>query len=196
MADDNSRDEDAAPEAPDAGDSPASPEDALESPTTGLAPEDLAEGSLAEGGDSSTGHSVAEFGVERYVHAAFLATAVVAAYLLGKILQAGWSYLLDWPDAVRQFPMLLEYSEEQRGSLTLLIGAVLGALLVLRYYRRPFVRNWATGVAGELSRVTWPSKDAVTSGTVVVLVAGAVATFYVAVLDRLWGYLTNLVYGT
>ena len=27
----------------------------------------------------------------------------------------------------------------------------LGALIVLRYYRRPFVRNWATGVAGELA---------------------------------------------
>ena len=139
---------------------------------------------------------VSELGVERYVHAAFLAAAVISAYILGKILGAGWTYLLDWPDAVRQVPQLLEYSEEQRGSLTLLIGTVLGALIVLRYYRRPFVRNWATGVAGELSRVTWPSKDAVTSGTVVVLVAGAVATFYVAVLDRLWGYLTNLVYGT
>jgi preprotein translocase subunit SecE len=192
MADDNSRDEDAAPEAPDAGDSPASPE----SPTTALGRDDLAEGSLTEGAETSDGHVVAAFGVERYVHAAFLAAAVVTAYLLGKILQAAWSYLLDWPEAVRQFPTLLEYSEEQRGSLTLLIGAVLGGLLVLRYYRRPFVRNWATGVAGELSRVTWPSKDAVTSGTVVVLVAGAVATFYVAVLDRLWGYLTNLVYGT
>jgi preprotein translocase subunit SecE len=182
MADDNSRDEDAAPEAPEGETSATGAEG-------GIVP-------VADEGSTAPGPAVSEIGVERYVHAAFLATAVVSAYLLGKILQAAWSYLLDWPDAVRQVPALLEYSEEQRGSLTLLIGAVLGALLVLRYYRRPFVRNWATGVAGELSRVTWPSKDAVTSGTVVVLVAGAVATFYVAVLDRLWGYLTNLVYGT
>lgn len=138
----------------------------------------------------------AVFGVDKYVHASFLAAAVVIAYLLSKVLGAAWSSLLDWPEAVRRYPVLLDFSEEQRSSWTLLIGAVLGGLLVLRYYRRPSVRNWASGVAGELSRVTWPSKDTVTSGTVVVLVAGAIATFYVAVLDRLWGYLTNLVYGT
>lgn len=176
MADDSSRDEEAAE-----GTSPEQPGE----------PE-------AQAGTESAGEHVAAtmLGVERYVHAAFLAAALLSAYLLGKLLHTGWNRLLDWPEAVRQFPALLEYTEEQRGSLTLLIGAVLGALIVLRYYRRPFVRNWATGVAGELSRVTWPSKDAVTNGTVVVLVAGAVATFYVAVLDRLWGYLTNLVYGT
>jgi len=183
MADETKRDEEADAGTAQAEESPQTSEALVQSSAEGL--ED-AEGAPATGA----------LGVERYVHAAFLAAAVVAAYVLGKVLAAGWSYLLDWPDAVRQFPALLEYTEEQRGSLTLLIGAVLGALLVLRYYRRPFVRNWATGVAGELSRVTWPSKDAVTSGTVVVLVAGAVATFYVAVLDRLWGYLTNLVYGT
>jgi preprotein translocase subunit SecE len=183
MADDSSRDEEAA-EAP--------PEGAPSAEDQRLVESDAETGIEAVAGEPAA----ALIGVERYVHAAFLAAAVIAAYVLGKVLHAGWNRLMDWPEAVRQFPALLEYTEDQRGSVTLLIGAVLGALIVLRYYRRPFVRNWATGVAGELSRVTWPSKDAVTSGTVVVLVAGAVATFYVAVLDRLWGYLTNLVYGT
>jgi len=189
MADDTSRDEDAAPEDAPEGDAPEA-----DGSTSALAA-GPGSGSELSPGDPEKG-TASELGVERYVHAAFLATALLSAYLLGKLLGAGWGYLLDWPDVVRRYPVLLEYTEEQRGSITLLIGAVLGALLVLRYYRRPFVRNWATGVAGELSRVTWPSKDAVTNGTVVVLVAGAVATFYVAVLDRLWGYLTNLVYGT
>jgi len=189
MADDTSRNEDdAAPEDAPEGDAPEA-----DGSTSALA---AGPGSAEVAALDADKGAASELGVERYVHAAFLATALLSAYLLGKLLGAGWGYLLDWPDVVRRYPLLLEYTEEQRGSITLLIGAVLGALLVLRYYRRPFVRNWATGVAGELSRVTWPSKDAVTNGTVVVLVAGAVATFYVAVLDRLWGYLTNLVYGT
>ena len=33
------------------------------------------------------------------------------------------------------------------------------------------------------------------NGTVVVLVATAIATAYVALLDRFWGFLTHLVYG-
>jgi preprotein translocase subunit SecE len=75
------------------------------------------------------------------------------------------------------------------------VGAVLGLALVFWYYRKESVRNWAGEVASELSRVTWPNKETVTNGTMVVLVATLVATVYVAILDRFWGYLTNLVYG-
>ena len=134
-------------------------------------------------------------GVEKYVHAAFFAAGILAAFLGGKILLSVWNNLAEWPQAVRSMPFLIQYSEEERGTITLIIGAVLGVFLILRYYRRPAVRSWATSVAGELARVTWPSKDTVTNGTIVVLVAGAIATLYIALLDRLWGYLTNLVYG-
>lgn len=136
-----------------------------------------------------------EVGVEKYVHAAFIAAALLSAFLGGKVLLSLWNNLAEWPQAVRSLPFLIEYTEEERGTWTLIIGAVLGVLGILRYYRRPNVRSWATSVAGELARVTWPSKDTVTNGTIVVLIAGAIATVYIALLDRLWGYLTNLVYG-
>lgn len=139
--------------------------------------------------------AAAVLGVQRYVHAAFFGGGILAAYLLGKLFQSAWNSLAEWPAAVRAMPILIEYAEDERASITLIIGAVVGLLLVLRYYRRPAVRGWATDVATELARVTWPSKDTVTNGTIVVLIAGAVATFYIAVLDRLWGYLTNLIYG-
>jgi preprotein translocase subunit SecE len=145
----------------------------------------------AEEADLAAGH----IGVQRYVHAAFFASGILAAYLSGKVLLSAWNTLADWPEAVRSLPLLIEYTEDERASLTLVIGAVVGVLLVLRYYRRPAVRSWATDVASELSRVTWPDKETVTNGTIVVLVAGAIATLYIALLDRLWGYLTNLIYG-
>jgi preprotein translocase subunit SecE len=140
-------------------------------------------------------HLATEAGVEKYVHAAFFAAAILAAFLGGKMLLSLWNNVVEWPAAVRALPVLLEYTEEERGNITLIIGTVLGVFTILRYYRRPSVRSWATSVAGELARVTWPSKDTVTNGTIVVLVAGAIATVYVALLDRLWSYLTNLVYG-
>lgn len=152
---------------------------------------EAAEGEDASGEEPEAGH----VGVERYVHAAFFAFGILVAYLSGKVLASAWNSLADWPAAVQSLPFLIEYGEDERASLTLVIGAVLGVVLVLRYYRRPSVRSWATAVASELARVTWPSKETVTNGTIVVLVAGAVATLYIALLDRLWGYLTNLVYG-
>ncbi|NJD18304.1 MAG: preprotein translocase subunit SecE [Gemmatimonadetes bacterium] len=49
--------------------------------------------------------------------------------------------------------------------------------------------------AVELAKVTWPTKKEVTRNTAIVIVASLVATFYLALLDRFWGFVTNLVYG-
>lgn len=191
-SDDNNKDLDPDASAPESGE-PSDRSEAIERQG-----EDAIEASESEvvgqegvTDDPEAGH----IGVQRYVHASFFLAGILAAYLSGKVLAAAWNALADWPEAVRSLPVLIEYTEDERASLTLVIGAVVGVLLVLRYYRRPAVRSWATDVASELSRVTWPNKDTVTNGTIVVLVAGAVATLYIALLDRLWGYLTNLIYG-
>ena len=137
----------------------------------------------------------AQLGTSKYVHAAFFGAAILAAYICGKILQGVWNNLAEWPLAVRHVPQLVGYPEEERETLTLILGAVVGLLLVLRLYRKPNIKNWANDVASELARVTWPTKDQVTNGTIVVVVASIVAAIYVAILDRFWGFLTNLVYG-
>ena len=74
-------------------------------------------------------------------------------------------------------------------------GALIGVLAVVQSYRKEHIRRWADEVALELTKVTWPNREAVSNGTVVVLVATAIATAYVALLDRFWGFLTHLVYG-
>ena len=96
---------------------------------------------------------------------------------------------------MRAIPQLVEYAEDERETWTLIVGAVVGVLVVLRVYSRPGVRTWANEVAVELSRVTWPNREAVTNGTVVVVVASIIAAVYVSVLDRLWAFLSTLVYG-
>lgn len=148
-----------------------------------------------EEGDDDVGRLPAVLGVDRYVHAAFFVAALIASYLAAQILGLLWSTLTGIPEAVRAVPLLLEYNEDERGTICLVIGTVVGVLSVLRYYRRPSVKGWALGVAQELGRVTWPARDTVTNGTLVVIVASLIATIYVTLLDRFWGYLTNLVYG-
>ena len=137
----------------------------------------------------------ANLGATKYVHAAFFAAGILGAYLSGKILAAIWNRLAEWPAAVRQVPQLLRYGEEERGSITLAAGAIIGLIGVIQTYRKEHIRRWADEVALELSKVTWPNKETVTNGTIVVVVASAVAAVYIALLDRLWAFITTLVYG-
>jgi preprotein translocase subunit SecE len=67
--------------------------------------------------------------------------------------------------------------------------------MVARTYRKPEVRTWADEVAAELQKVVWPSRKEVTSSTFIVIVASTLATVYLALLDRLWAFVTNIVYG-
>ncbi len=148
-----------------------------------------------ESGEVEFDGAAGQLGTERYVHAAFFAAGVLVAYLSGKVLAAIWNGLAEWPTAVRALPQLLNYAEDERPSFTMVIGAVVGVLTVVYFARQREVRQWADEVAAELYKVHWPDRETVTNGTVVVIVAGVFATLYVGLLDRLWSFITNLVYG-
>lgn len=162
---------------------------------------ETAGGAVGEPGDiEATGETVEEdaavsFGSERYVHAAFFAAGILAAFVASKMFVLVWNSLSGWSPAVRALPQLVGYTEEQRDSIGLVVGAVIGALTVIQAYRKESVRIWASEVAAELSKVTWPTREAVLNGTLVVVVASALATVYVTILDRIWSFLTTLVYG-
>ena len=149
----------------------------------------------AAGGSQDDRGAATSFGATKYVHAAFFAVGILAAFLGSKILGGAWTHLAEWPAAVRAVPQLLAFSEEQRDTYCLVGGAVIGAVGVLQAYRKDGVRSWADEVATELAKVSWPNREAVFNGTLVVIVASMIAAVYVAVLDRFWGFLTTWVYG-
>jgi preprotein translocase SecE subunit len=151
---------------------------------------------LAAPGEGDDAVDVAStLGSERYVHAAFFVAGILGAYIASKVLVLAWSQLSGWPAAVRAVPQLVSYTEEQRDTIALVAGAIVGTLLVVQSYRKETVRTWAGEVAAELSKVTWPNREAVLNGTLVVVVASTIGTIYIAVLDKIWGFLTTLVYG-
>ena len=117
------------------------------------------------------------------------------AFVASKTLVLAWNSLAAWAPAVRTLPALVSYSEEQRDTVAMVAGAGIGTLTIVQAYRKENVRTWANEVAAELSKVTWPTREAVLNGTVVVVVASALATVYVTILDRIWSFLTTLVYG-
>lgn len=134
-------------------------------------------------------------GATRYVHAAFFLAAILGAYVVSKLLTLGWGFLAEWPAAVRSVPQLVAYAEDEREGFTLVAGAIAGTIAVIQVYRREGIRRWADDVAMELSRVTWPTRETVMNGTIVVVLASTIGTVYVAILDRFWSFLTTLVYG-
>ena len=134
-------------------------------------------------------------GAARYVHAAFFLAAILGAYVVSKLLMLGWGLLAEWPAAVRSVPQLVAYAEDEREGFTLVAGAIAGTIAVIQVYRREGIRRWADDVATELSRVTWPTRETVMNGTIVVVLASTIGTVYVAILDRFWSFLTTLVYG-
>jgi len=153
--------------------------------------------SLAKASDGEDNEAVepTNLGALRYVHAAFFIGGILVAFVAHKILGLAWGWLANWPAAVRAVPQLVSYAEPDREGFTLVAGALVGALAVIQTYRREGIRRGADEVALELSKVTWPTREVVMNGTLVVVVASMIATAYVAVLDRFWGFLTTLVYG-
>jgi preprotein translocase subunit SecE len=160
------------------------------------------ESPLAEGpggappaGDDPDAAVATQLGATKYVQTAFFAGGIAVAYVVSKLLNLLWNTLAEWPPAVRYVPQLLRYAEDERPSFTLIAGAIVGVIVTVIYYRKESIRGWAFDVASELGKVTWPKREAVTNGTIVVLAAGAFATVYVGLLDRLWSFVTMLVYG-
>jgi preprotein translocase subunit SecE len=148
-----------------------------------------------EAGDSE--EAIArQLGADRYVMAGFFAVAILGGYVLGKVAQTLWANLAsrDWFN--QALPSLAAVSDESRTTFSMVFGGVIALVAVLRTYRRPDVRTWTDEVASELMKVKWPTKKDVTSSTLVVIAASSFATLYLALLDRLWSFVTSIVYRT
>ncbi len=127
--------------------------------------------------------------------AGFFATAMLGAYVLGRAVQSLWIAATpkDW--FFGNFPRLAAVADEDKGTYSILLGGLIALVLVYRTYKKPEVRTWSDEVAAELAKVVWPSRKEVTNSTFIVIVASAAATIYLALLDRLWAFVTNIVYG-
>jgi preprotein translocase subunit SecE len=145
-----------------------------------------------DGGSSAP----AQLGATRHVLAGFFAAGIAIAYLVGKVLSGTWNRLADNAWLAQRAPFLSRIAEDDRPTYTTLLGAVIGAFVAIYAYRRPDVRSWTNEVAAELAKVSWPSKKEVTNSTMVVILTGTFATVFLALLDRFWGFVTNLVYGS
>jgi preprotein translocase subunit SecE len=132
------------------------------------------------GSDSPT-----QLGTRRFVYAGYFAGALGIAFLVSKALEFGWLKLQSFKPVVG----------DPRDEILLPVSGLIGFGVALYYWRRTRARQLAEEVATEMSKVTWPSRTEVTNGTVVVILTTLVSTVFFALMDKFWGFVTNLVYG-
>jgi preprotein translocase subunit SecE len=137
-----------------------------------------------------------QLGATRHVLAGFFAAGIAVAFVVSKVLSGTWNRLADNPWVANHAPFVSRIAEDERPTFTMLVGAAAGICGAVYSYRRPDIRTWTNEVAAELAKVTWPSKREVTNSTMVVIAASMFATVFLALLDRFWGFVTNLVYGS
>ncbi len=205
-ADESSSDSDE-DEASDEDDADASSEDEDEASDSdedeAAAKDDAASGSedaLAarseEDGEGDEEALPTQLGSGRFVFAAFFGGAIVGAYVLGKSIHGLWAHFANRDFFVDNAPMLAGLPDETKETYAMIVGAVIAVLFVFRTYRRQSVRDWSEAVSAELVKVKWPNRKEVQSSTFVVLATSAVATAYLFLMDRFWGFVTDLIYGT
>ncbi|MDI3288114.1 preprotein translocase subunit SecE [Polyangium sp. 15x6] len=149
-----------------------------------------------EAGEDGEVAAARQLGADRYVMAGFFGAAILGAYVVGKAIHGIWANLANRDWFSRAVPALAAVADEDKATYATVIAGVVAVIVTLRTYRRPDVREWTDEVASELIKVKWPTKKDVTNSTVVVIAASAVATLYLALLDRLWSFVTGIVYGT
>jgi preprotein translocase subunit SecE len=147
----------------------------------------------AGGTPDDDGHDVApvgasspsQLGTRRFVYAGYFAAAIAIAFLASKIIDFGWL------KAQAYKPAIGEPSDE----IVMPVSALIGGGAALYYWTHTRARELADEVATEMSKVTWPTRTEVTNGTFVVIVTTVISTVFFALMDKFWGFVTNLVYG-
>jgi preprotein translocase subunit SecE len=129
--------------------------------------------------------SPSQLGTRRFVYAAYFAGAIAIAFLLSKVLDFAWYRLQTWKPQIG----------EPRDEIIMPLSALAGVVAAIYFWFRTRARELAEQVANEMSKVTWPTRTEVTNGTFVVIVTTIISTVFFALMDRFWGFVTNLVYG-
>lgn len=139
--------------------------------------------------------AAAQLGTDRYVMAGFFAAAILGGYVLGRVIHGLWANLANRDWFGQAVPWLAAVPDEDKSAYGTVVGGIIALIVVIRAYRKPDLRAWCDEVAAELSKVKWPTRKEVSNSTLVVIAASAIATIYLALLDRLWAFVTNIVYG-
>jgi preprotein translocase subunit SecE len=114
----------------------------------------------------------------KWTHVMFAVAGLVVAWLLAKCGDWAWSYF-GKPNSF-------------------LIGAgafVVAGAATLIAWRNEQVFGLASEVAGELRKVSWPSRKETLQSTIVVIITTIISSAFLGVFDAVWSWVTRMIYG-
>src|SRR5262249_7285719 len=119
-----------------------------------------------------------KMGPNRWIHLMFIGAVVVLAFLLAK--SGGWAvgYFVAKPPE----------------NLIAVASVVVSAMAGLIAYRNYRVLELAAEVAGELRKVSWPTRKETRAATVVVIVTVLVFAVILGLYDAFWSWMTTRIY--
>ena len=145
---------------------------------------DAEEAGKADDAAREAAASPMQLGYMRFVYAAYMAGAMLVAFLVARSGHLAWYRLGQWKPELG----------EPRDEIVYVTAGLVGVAVALYYWRKPESRQYANDVAEELSKVTWPSRKEVTNSTTVVLFYTLFATVFFALMDQFWKYVTDKIY--
>jgi len=120
-----------------------------------------------------------EEGPNKAVHIMFLAGGLLLFFVLN------WTG--DW---------VTGYFVRHPNDLLINAGAALFALIGgIWLYRNDRIYSLAHEIAGELKKVTWPTRKETQLGTLVVIVMVIISAIILGAFDMVWAALTDAIYG-
>jgi preprotein translocase subunit SecE len=75
------------------------------------------------------------------------------------------------------------------------VAALLALIGGIWLYRNDRIYTLAHEIAGELKKVTWPTKKETQLGTIVVIVMVIISAIILGAFDMVWAALTDAIYG-
>jgi preprotein translocase subunit SecE len=113
-------------------------------------------------------------GSNKFVHLTFIVGGLLAAFVLSRMVDWGWSYFAKPNDLIVNGVAFL----------------VAGMAAVLAY-RNEATHTQVVEVTRELEKVTWPSRKETSAATVVVLVTVVISALILSGFDAIWSFFTN-----
>lgn len=127
---------------------------------------------------TTKGTTGGQLDLTRYVHFIFIGGGLVATYLAYRIIDNVW----------------LRFSPDPSFPILAALAVVAGGGLALYLWKHERTNQLAHEVVGELSRVTWPTKQELSASTTVVIVASIIAAVILGIFDAFWSWLTGVIY--
>lgn len=122
-------------------------------------------------------------GIERWVQFAYVGMFLLSFWFLDHLFVDVAAFVAEKANIADPNPTILTG-----------VAAIVSMLLALFLYKNEKVNKFSREVAHELEHVTWPTREATWSNTMVVMVVSVIAAVILGVFDAAWSAVTDLIY--